>query len=430
MRPLVFLIVLIATAYAAPTVAAQQADSREVLIAPAAQNDTAQNNAAQNDPAQNDAADRERQATRQRLAELKAQIAEDKQRLSETNEAEQATLETLEQLDRQIALHRELVRNYRRRIRQISSEIVAEETTIANLADEQETLKRQYRSRAVHAYKYGRMHDLALLASSKSINQMLVRARYLHRFTQQRNDRLEKIGDKQQEAEARNEQLKQSQTENERLLGEERNEQQHLERLRENRREIIAQLRSERSTIEQALEQKQAAARELEEHIRELIAAADRNRLRAEEDRVTAEEYASLSGSFLENQGQLPWPVQGVMREPFGDNVHPVYGTTTRNPGIIIETPSAADVRAIFDGRIIDISVLPEYGRYVVVEHGIYKSVYSNFSNTFIAEGDPVRTGQIIGQAGTPDEPKGTALFFALFTEGVPVDPLPWLTVR
>ena len=101
MRPLVFLIVLIATAYAAPTVAAQQADSREVLIAPAAQNDTAQNNAAQNDPAQNDAADRERQATRQRLAELKAQIAEDKQRLSETNEAEQATLETLEQLDRQ-----------------------------------------------------------------------------------------------------------------------------------------------------------------------------------------------------------------------------------------------------------------------------------------------------------------------------------------
>ncbi len=415
MRPIVFFILLAATAYAARPVAGQQTDSREVLIAP---------------ETDNDAADRERQATRQRLAELKAQIAEDKQRLSETTEAEQATLETLEQLDRQIALHRELVRNYGRRINQISREISAEETTIVNLVNEQEILKRQYRSRAVHAYKHGRMHDLALLASSKSINQMLVRARYLHRFTQQRRDRLEKIGDKQKESEERNEQLKQSQTENERLLSEERNEQQNLERLRENRRHIIAELQSERSTIEQALEQKQTAARALEEHIRELIAAADRNRLRARENLATAGEYASLSGSFLENQGQLPWPAQGVMREPFGDNVNPVYGTTTRNPGIIIETPSAADVRAIFDGRIIDISVLPEYGRYVVIEHGIYKSVYSNFSNTFIAEGDPVRAGQIIGQAGTPDEPKGTALFFALFTEGVPVDPLPWLMVR
>ncbi len=415
MRCIVFLVLLAAAAYAARPAAAQQADSREILIA--------------SEP-ENDAADRERQATRQRLAELKAQIAEDRQRLSETTEAEQATLETLEQLDRQIALHRELVRNYGRRIGQISGEIAAEESTLVNLAREQEILNTQYRSRAVHAYKHGRMHDLALLASSKSINQMLVRARYLHRFTQQRRDRLEKIGDKQQEAEERNEQLKQSQAENERLLSEERNEQQNLERLRENRRRVIAELQSERSTIAQALEQKQAAARELEEHIRELIAAADRNRLRAEEDRVTAEEYASLSGSFRENEGQLPWPAQGVMREPFGDNVNPVYGTTTHNPGILIETPSAADVRAIFDGRIIDISVLPEYGRYVVIEHGAYKSVYSNFSNTFIAEGDPVETGQIIGRSGTPDEPKGTALFFALFREGVPIDPAPWLIAR
>ena len=118
------------------------------------------------------------------------------------------------------------------------------------------------------------------------------------------------------------------------------------------------------------------------------------------------------------------------MREPFGDTVNPVYGTRTRNPGIIIETPSSAEVRAIFEGRIIDISVLPEYGRYVVIEHGVYKSVYSNFSDTFNTEGDLVQTGQVIGQAGTPDEPKGTALFFALFREGSPIDPSPWLVVR
>lgn len=412
---LVFKVLLMAALCAALPAGAQQAVSEEVPIA-----------SEQDD----DAADRERQATRQRLAELKAQIAEDKQRLSETTEAEQASLKTLEQLDRQIALRNELVRNYGRRMNQISREMGALRNTLSSLESELETLKAQYRNRAAHAYKYGRMHDLALIASSKSINQMLVRVRYLHRFAQQRRNRLTEIQTTQEETEERNAQLEDILVDNERLLEEERSEQRNLERLHQNRTRVISDLRATRSMIEQSLERKRAAARDLENRIRELIAAADRDRLRAREDMATVEEYAALSGSFLENRGQLPWPVKGVMREPFGDTVNPVYGTKTHNPGIIIETPSSAEVRAIFDGRIIDISVLPEYGRYVVIEHGAYKTVYSNFSDTFIAEGDLVETGQVIGQAGTPDEPKGTALFFALFKEGSPVDPSPWLAVR
>ena len=415
MHRLIYMVLLLAALCAVLPAGAQQAAAQEVLVASGQEND---------------AADRERQATRQRLAELKAQIAEDRQHLSETTQAEQASLKTLEQLDRQIALRKELVRNYGRRMQQISGEMGALRTTLSSLGNELETLKNQYRSRAAHAYKHGRMHDLALIASSKSINQMLVRVRYLHRFAQQRRGRLAEIHATQKETEERNEELKDILDDNERLLGEERSEQQNLERLHQSRTRVISDLRATRSTIEQSLETKRAAARDLENRIRELIAATDRDRLRAREDLATAEEYAALSGSFLENRGQLPWPVKGVMREPFGDTVNPVYGTKTRNPGIIIEAPSSAEVRAVFDGRIIDISVLPEYGRYVVIEHGVYKSVYSNFSDTFIAEGDPVRTGQAIGRAGTPDEPKGTALFFALFKEGSPIDPSPWLVVR
>ncbi len=415
MHRLISIVLLMAALCAVLPAGAQQAAAQEVLVASGQEND---------------AADRERQATRQRLAELKAQIAEDQQHLSETTQAEQASLKTLEQLDRQIALRKELVRNYGRRMQQISGEMGALRTTLSSLGNELETLRTQYRSRAAHAYKHGRMHDLALIASSKSINQMLVRVRYLHRFAQQRRGRLAEIHATQKETEERNEELKDILDDNERLLDEERSEQQNLERLHQSRTRVISDLRATRSTIEQSLETKRAAARDLENRIRELIAATDRDRLRAREDLATAEEYAALSGSFLENRGQLPWPVKGVMREPFGDTVNPVYGTKTRNPGIIIEAPSSAEVRAVFDGRIIDISVLPEYGRYVVIEHGVYKSVYSNFSDTFIAEGDLVRTGQAIGRAGTPDEPKGTALFFALFKEGSPIDPSPWLVVR
>lgn len=372
-----------------------------------------------------------RAATERRLTELQAQIAADEQRLSETTAAERASLETLENLDRQIALRRELITNYGRRVRQITHEMDTLRSTLDGLEGELSTLKRQYRSRAVHAYKYGRMHDLALILSARSINQMLVRIRYLHRFAAQRRDRLGVIRQTGDELRTRREELQSVLARNEQLLREEQREQQNLERLQLSRQRLIADLRAERSTIERSLESTRAAAQELENRIRELTAAAStQRRIREAADPSAAAEFVELTGSFLDNRGRLPWPTSGVVREHFGNVVNPVYGTTTPNPGMIIDTQPSAEVRSIFDGHVIDVSVLPEYGTYVVVEHGTYKSVYSNFSMTYVAEGDRVQAGQVIGRAGTDAEPKGMALFFALFKEGSPVDPEPWLSPR
>lgn len=373
----------------------------------------------------------DRQATEQRLSELKAQITADELRLSATAEAERASLETLENLDRQIALRRELVRNYGRRVRQITYEMDSLRSALEELESELNTLRRQYRTRAVHAYKYGRMHDLALILSAGSINQMLIRVRYLHRFTQQRRDRLSEISRTGDEMRGRREELQAVLARNEQLLREEQQEQRNLERLQESRQRVIVDLRAERSNIQQSLDTKRAAAEDLENRIRELTAAASaRRRVREAADPAAAAEFIEMTGSFLDNRGELPWPTNGVVRERFGNVVNPIYGTTTPNPGIIIDTQASAEVRAIFDGQIIDVSVLPEYGTYVVIEHGTYKSVYSNFSMTYVAEGDDVKAGQVIGRAGTDAEPKGMAIFFALFKEGSPEDPEPWLSPR
>ena len=132
MHRFIFMVLGMVALCAALPAGAQQAASEEVLAVSGQEDD--------------DAADRERQATRQRLAELKAQIAEDQQRLSENTQAEQASLKTLEQLDRQIALRKELVRNYGRRMQQISGEMGVLRTTLSSLESELETLKTQYRS--------------------------------------------------------------------------------------------------------------------------------------------------------------------------------------------------------------------------------------------------------------------------------------------
>lgn len=373
----------------------------------------------------------DRETTESRLDELKQQIEADQRRLTETTEAERATMETLQNLDRQIALREELIRNYQRRVRQITAESDSLRNSLTDLESELDVLKQQYRTRAEHAYKYGRMHDLALILSAKSINQMLVRVRYLHRFAEKRRTKLSDILRAGDDLRARRSELEQMLARNEELLREAEEEQRNLGQLQLNRRRVISELRQQRSTIERSIEQSQTAARELENRIRELAAAASTRRRVAEAANPrAAAEFFEISGSFLQNRGRLPWPTSGVVREPFGDIINPVYGTRTPNPGVIIETQASAEVRAIFDGQVIDVSLLPEYGTYVVVEHGEYKTVYSNFSMTYVAEGDRVRAGQVIGRAGTDAEPKGTAVFFALFKEGTPLDPLPWLSPR
>jgi murein hydrolase activator len=188
----------------------------------------------------------------------------------------------------------------------------------------------------------------------------------------------------------------------------------------------VAELRSQRSVIEADIARKRAAARELEERIRRLIAAADQRAAGAREE-FDAAAYAALTGSFNDNRGRLPWPVRGVVREPFGNIINPVYGTTTPNPGILIDTQPQADVRAVFEGMVVDVDVMPDYGTIVVIQHGEYRSVYSNFSALYVELGDYVSAGQSLGRAGTPAEPKGPALFFAIFRSGEAIDPAPWL---
>ncbi len=120
----------------------------------------------------------------------------------------------------------------------------------------------------------------------------------------------------------------------------------------------------------------------------------------------------------------------GVVVEPYGELVNPVHGTTTPNPGMLIATKPQAEIRSVFDGSVLSVSVIPEFGTYIAISHGEYQSVSSNFSMVYVAEGTAVTAGQVIGRAGTDAEPKQAGIFFGLFKDGVPFNPMPWLRSR
>ncbi len=376
-------------------------------------------------------AQQDRTEIERRLQALREQIRQEEARLAETAEAEQATLQTLESIERQIAIRRELIRSYRERLEELARTIDSLQQAARALSQEIEKLKAQYRRRALHAYKYGRLHDLALLLSARSINQMLIRARYLSRFARQRQAKLEAIRQATAALEARRQELLAARQETEKLLQEAEAERQRLARLERERRRVIEALRAQRVSLEQSLAQKRQAARALESRIQALL-AAERERQRAREaaDPSAAVAFAELTGSFEQNRGRLPWPAEGAVVEPFGEVVNPVYGTRTPNPGILIATKPQAKVRAVFDGRVIAIDAMPEYGTYVLIQHGEYQTFYSNLSLVYVSIGQAVRAGQVIGRAGTDAEPKRAGVFFSLFRGGQVLNPMPWLRPR
>ncbi|MGI9176116.1 MAG: murein hydrolase activator EnvC family protein [Rhodothermales bacterium] len=372
-----------------------------------------------------------RARTEARLGELRSLIQQDEVRLSKTLTEEETLPEKKENLDRQITLRQELVETYRHQLSRLALERDSLRQSLDGMDEEFEALKLQYRRRARHAYKHGRLHDLALILSARSINQMLIRARYLSRFAGQRRSKLYAIKETSATLEARRLRLQTSAARTQSLLEESRREQQNLKKLQEDREDVIRTLRSQRSDLEQTLKRRRTAADAFEAQIRASITQETaRRRPKARRLAVPSAAYAHLAGSFLQHQGKLPWPTEGVVQEPFGNVVNPIHNTVTSNPGILIATSPSAEVRAIFEGEVTDVDVMPGYGTFLTISHGTHQSVYSNFSLLYVSRGDRVSTGQALGRSGTDSEPKGATLFFALFEGGNAVNPLPWLQSR
>jgi len=375
-----------------------------------------------------------RASTEQRLQNLEQQIQQRQKRLEETAAAAEASQEKLQKLQREIALREELVATYQQRLDQLETEQRRLRDTLQTLQRRMDRLRVEYRDRVVHAYKYNRLPDIALILASRSINQMLVRIRYLQRFAQQRQSQRARVQQAASRLRESRDELRQKEAETEELLAEAQNERQNLQALKADRQEIVADLRARRSELTDEIDEKQAQARRLEKQVRQIAQKLERQ----SDDQSEAQQAeraavsASLSASFEDNKGDLPWPASGAISEQFGNQVDPVHGTETYHPGILIATNPEEQVRAVFQGTVSGVDFVPGYGTYLVVRHGEYLSVYSNFSSLYVSEGEAVGAGEVLGLAGTEEEPRGAGIFFAVFdrSQSASVDPLQWLSAR
>ena len=374
----------------------------------------------------------ERSQTQQRLEAIQKQIRASEKRLSETLEAERASEKQLQSLDRRIAERSELVNLYQRRLEEIRQAEDSLQSTLRQRQKQLTRLKQEYERRATHAYKYGRLHDLALVLAARSINEMLVRVHYLRQFARQRKNKLDAVRATSREIRAQRQSLRQKRDSTAALLRQANQERQNLSRLRQSRRAMIQELRSQQASLEENLNEQQDKAQQLKARL-ERLAARDARRSRRETEASSPERRAAferLTGSFRQNKGELPWPAEGVVTEEYGIQTNPVHGTKTPNPGVMIATQPQAPVQAVFQGTVTKIDAMPDLGTLVFVRHGNYLSLYGNLSMVYVGEGQSIKAGETVGRAGTDGEPRGAGVFFALFRGGTSFDPAEWLRNR
>ncbi len=362
--------------------------------------------------------------TELKLDQLRNEIAAEEKALATTENEEKASRNRLSDLNRQLSLREELVRSYSRRIDQLKADRDSLQSSIGSLNTDLNEVKKEYQARATHAYKYGRQHDAALILSASSINQMLIRVGYLRRFTLKRVGQLSDIKIATSQLTNQRTEMQRMLVESEIILANIDREQEKLDLLKAEVANELNRIKIEKDSRTESLAEKRTMEQQLIDVVKSYLTTNSRNAAPSTPSTILP---SKLSEAFSQSQGNLDWPAVGTVSEPFGDIVHPKYGTKTPNPGVLIKAPASSEVNSVFAGKVTTIDILPDMGRFIIIEHGDYHTVYGNFSLIYVSQGDMIETGQLIGRSGTESEPRGTAVFFAVFKNGVPQDPAKWL---
>lgn len=136
----------------------------------------------------------------------------------------------------------------------------------------------------------------------------------------------------------------------------------------------------------------------------------------------------ALAAEFKNNQGKLPWPLDGPVIGKFGSHSHPLHRNvkTLKNNGINVAAAEDSSVRAVFDGTVLQVFEIKGYGQCVALLHGNYMTQYCRLKEIKVKKGDKVKTGQVLGKLATIGG--DSYLHFELWnTSGTPVNPEIWL---
>ena len=360
----------------------------------------------------------------QRKARLEKDIELIDRQLSENESRSRSMLSSLTLIRTQIASRNALITESNRMIRKYSDGIYLSQLQINRLDERIDTLTVHFGKLVKSAYKNrdAKVWYMYILASD-NLGQAFRRYSYFKNLSSELQDQAEEIRAAKEELQQKKAGLQKMKADAEKVKKQRERELRNLHDEEENAEKIVSNLKRDRRKYEKELASKRKEVNALNKEIERLIAEA----MKAEDKGKEAEVDYALDAEFSKNKGKLPWPVDGVVVDRFGQHYHPVFKTVKLpfNNGISIAVSRNARVKAVFDGVVKQIVVMPGYNQCVLVQHGNWFSFYCKLQNTVVKAGDKVRTGQVIGIVDTING--DTQLHFQIWQKQTPQNPELWL---
>ena len=282
----------------------------------------------------------------------------------------------------------------------------AGERQVARLEQDVTAARKAMNGRLAALYRLGRQGYLRLVLAldpKRPLLPSLRLMRYLARRDRQTFDRYREtralLGRERDRLVAERE-------ERERWTAREAGRRRELMEMRQRKAVLLARMEKEGKALEER-------AGELMERERKLSALLDL---------LYGRNPGSLEGTPIQRfRGVLDWPAEGKVTAGFGPRLDPRYHTRVPHNGVDLATAPAAEVRAVFPGKIVYAAPFEGYGNTVVVHHpGRVFTLYAGLTDLKKGTGDMVSLGDVVGLASS-------SLYFEIRVENRPDDPLSWL---
>ncbi len=339
-------------------------------------------------------------------------------------------------INSKIKSRKELIGSINHEIEYLNNSINIYNEIIITLEKDLEALKKEYAELIYYSYLHRNKYDkIMFLLASENFNTAFKRVKYLQQYSDFRVNQAHKIENTKNEISHKVIELEQLKTEKNDLLSEEKLENQKLivEKIEKNREFKL--LAAKERDLKIKLKKQNDIANRLQKEITRIIEeqakiAAAKHKGNSKSFFQMTPEEALIADIFVKNKSKLPWPTErGIITGYFGEQPHPfLKGIKVNNGGVDISTTEGAIVRAIFDGTVSGIFVIPGAHKTIIIRHGNYLSVYSNLKNVTVNQGDKVKTKQTIGVVYTEKQKDHkTVLQFQIWKENNKLNPAYWL---
>ena len=362
------------------------------------------------------------------------QIKEAQQILAQTSQKKKASIGQLNAIKKQIQGRSKLIRTYSSEVKALNSQIEEDAIVITSLEKDLENLKEEYGAMVYSLYKSSNgFNRLSFIFASSDLNQFYMRFKYLEQYTAARKNQVKLITDVKGEIESEKIALQNAKTEKNKLLAEQLKEKEKLNKLKSEQDKVFANLKSEESKLQKSIDRKKNEVAKLENLISKLLkeelANASSEASKVADIKI---DLKNISSSFEKSKAHLPWPVtSGFISEKFGTHPHPVLKRVKMpNDGVNIQTKQNEKVKAVFNGVVKKIAIVPGEFKYVViVQHGTYFTVYAKLKKVDVKMGQQLVRDDVIGEVNT-DVDGVSEVQFQVWKNTQKLDPELWLAKR